>query len=200
MPYNPAIHIRKRLRLKDYDYSKPNLFFVTICCQDRRHLFGHVENGVMILNDAGKMVKKWYFELENKYPDKKCHEMVVMPNHVHFILENAPPGSTTQGRPYVGDPAVVGPDDFYGIQITQSKYGMHNEKYQSNLFDAIGWFKTMTTNEYIRGVKQSNWQRFNKRVWQRSYFERIVRSDLAYFNISRYIRNNPMNWTRDRMK
>lgn len=57
----------------------------------------------------------------------------------------------------------------------------------------------MTTNEYIRGVKQSNLQRFNKRIWQRSYFERIVRSDLAYFFISRYIRNNPVNWTKDRM-
>jgi hypothetical protein len=86
--YNPLIHNRKSIRLKGYDYSKAGLYFITICCQDMTCLFGEIINGEMILNDAGKMVETWYNELENKYPDKRCHEMVVMPNHFHCIIEN----------------------------------------------------------------------------------------------------------------
>lgn len=82
------------MRLKDYDYSKSGLYFITICIDRLKNPgmmpFGHVENGKMILNDAGKMVEKWYWELENKYPDKRCHKMVIMPNHIHFIIENMP--------------------------------------------------------------------------------------------------------------
>ena len=85
---NPHYHQRKSIRLKGYDYSKAGLYFITICVQNRMCLFGTVEKGNMFLNDAGQMVEKWYYELENKYPDKRCHEMVVMPNHFHCIIEN----------------------------------------------------------------------------------------------------------------
>jgi len=88
--YKFKIHNRKSIRLKDYDYSKAGLYFITICVQNRLCLFGNVDNGNMVLNDAGQMVLKWYNELENKYPDKKCHEMVIMPNHFHCIIENMP--------------------------------------------------------------------------------------------------------------
>ncbi len=91
MPYNPKIHHRKSIRLKGYDYSQAGLYFITICVQDRACLFGDVVNGIMMLNDAGKMVEKWYFELENKFPEIRCHEMVVMPNHFHCIIENVGP-------------------------------------------------------------------------------------------------------------
>ena len=86
--YNPNKHHRKSIRLKGYDYSQAGLYFITICCQNKVHLFGNVINKQMILNDAGKMIEKWFNELQNKFPDVKCHEMVVMPNHIHFIIEN----------------------------------------------------------------------------------------------------------------
>ena len=93
--YNPHIHHRRSIRLKGYDYSRAGLYFITICVQDRACLFGGTVGGTVgastqgypygspsiILNDAGNMVERWYYELENKYPDKRCHEMVVMPNH-----------------------------------------------------------------------------------------------------------------------
>lgn len=66
MTHNPYIHHRRSIRFKEYDYSQAGLYFITICCQDRKHLLGHIENGEMILNNAGIMVEKWYFELENK--------------------------------------------------------------------------------------------------------------------------------------
>lgn len=86
--YNPNIHHRRSIRLKGYDYSQAGLYFVTICVQNREHLFGNIKNGEMILNDAGQMVEKWYYELENKFPDIKCDAMIVMPNHFHCIIEN----------------------------------------------------------------------------------------------------------------
>lgn len=105
MPYNPKIHHRKSIRLKGYDYSQPGLYFVTICVQDRACLFGDVVAGKMMLNDAGKMVEKWFFELKNKFPDIQCHEMVVMPNHFHCIIENVGPvmpvGPAVLGQTYV---------------------------------------------------------------------------------------------------
>jgi putative transposase len=85
---------RKNLRLKGYDYSNRGLYFITICVQNRECLFGEIigealcAHPEMILNDAGRMVEKWFQKLEDKYPDKTIYEMVVMPNHLHGIIEN----------------------------------------------------------------------------------------------------------------
>src|SRR5690554_4159857 len=88
MSFNPNIHNRRSIRLKDYDYSLKGLYFITICCQNRVCRFGDIVEAKMVLNDAGIMIDKWYNELENKFHDIKCHEMVIMPNHIHFIVEN----------------------------------------------------------------------------------------------------------------
>ena len=107
--YNPHIHHRRSIRLKGFDYSREGLYFVTICVQNRACLFGDVENGVMILNDMGRMVEKWYYELQNKFQDMKCREMVVMPNHFHCIVENV---GTSVGAT-VGADLCVCPDDLH---------------------------------------------------------------------------------------
>ncbi len=59
-----------------------------ICTHNNKCLFGEIADGKMQLNDAGKMVEKWYFELMNKFPDIRCGEHVVMPNHFHYIIHN----------------------------------------------------------------------------------------------------------------
>ena len=87
MSYNPLIHHRRSIRLKGYDYSQAGLYFITICVQDRLHLFGKIHDGHIQHNEVGKMVSHWYNALENKFPKIKCHEMVVMPNHFHCIIE-----------------------------------------------------------------------------------------------------------------
>ena len=104
MTYNPKIHNRKRMRIEGYDYSKPGKHFITICCQNRVCLFGEIVDGKMILNYAGKMVEKWYFEIQNKYPDKRCLEMVIMPNHFHCVIENVDVPNV--GFPNLGFPNV----------------------------------------------------------------------------------------------
>ena len=88
MIYKPKIHHRRSIRIKEYDYSQAGLYFLTICYQNRVCVFGNIINGEMILNDAGKMIEKQYFELENKFPDIRCQEMIAMPNHFHSIIQN----------------------------------------------------------------------------------------------------------------
>ena len=186
--YNPDKHHRKSIRLKGYDYSQAGLYFITICCQNKVHLFGNVINKQMILNDAGKMIEKWFNELQNKFPDVKCHEMVVMPNHIHFIIENI--GS-------VGADLRVCPNDS-NISKTEKRVSeILGEHAGSPLHRVLQWFKTMSTNEYIRGVKNNNWIPFDGKLWQRNYWEHIIRNDQSHQKISDYIINNPSKWNDD---
>jgi REP element-mobilizing transposase RayT len=186
--YNPDKHHRKSIRLKGYDYSQAGLYFITICCQNRVHLFGNVINKQMILNDAGKMIEKWFNELQNKFPDVKCHEMVVMPNHIHFIIENI--GS-------VGADLCVCPNDSNFPKTEKRVSEILGEHAGSPLHRVLQWFKTMSTNEYIRGVKNNNWIPFDGKLWQRNYWEHIIRNDQSYQKISDYIINNPSKWNDD---
>lgn len=93
MNFNPVTHHRRSIRLRGTDYSQAGLYFITLVVQNRLHLFGRIENGEMILNHAGHAIEKWYREIEYKYPDKRCHEMIAMPNHFHCIIENVHNGN-----------------------------------------------------------------------------------------------------------
>jgi REP element-mobilizing transposase RayT len=132
----------------------------------------------MNLNDAGKMVEKWYYELENKFPEIKCHQMIVMPDHFHCILQIVNSNDIT-----VGADLCVCPD----MCVCPSVHRV------------VQWFKTMTTNEYIRGVKTKKWQSFRGKLWQRNYYEHIIRNKRSYQNISAYILKNPAKWTENRI-
>ena len=206
--YNPQIHHRRSIRLKGYDYSQKGLYFVTICVKNRKCLFGEIINQQMILNDAGKMVEKWYFELENKFPDIKCHEHIVMPNHFHCIVENT--GFNVGADLRVCPDDVSSPDKEKGGHVGPPLRIPDNKIDQSNLDDSIfgehpgsplwrilQWFKTMSTNEYIRNVKTNDWPRFEGKLWQRDYWEHIIRDEKSYFAISEYIINNPRKWDND---
>ncbi len=245
MKYNPKIHNRRSIRLKGYDYAQAGLYFVTLCVQNRKCLFGRIEKGEMILNDAGKMVEKWYHELMNKYPDIQCHEMIVMPNHFHCILENVgvvvgedlsvgadlrvcpvvddhslDNGETNKpilgepSDPILGEPTgsiLVEPTGPILVEPTGSILGeptgsilgepsgsILGEHVGSPLHAVVQWFKTMSTNEYIRGVKNLGWERFDGKLWQRNYYEHIIRNEKSFHRISNYIANNPAKWDDDK--
>ncbi len=105
-PYSPDIHHRRSIRLKGYDYASEGLYFVTMCVQNRECLFGEIINNEIVLNDAGRMVEKWYNKTQDKFRDIVCHEMIIMPNHFHCIWENvglhgaSAVGADTWVRPY----------------------------------------------------------------------------------------------------
>jgi REP element-mobilizing transposase RayT len=184
---------RRSIRLPGYDYSRPGAYFVTICTQNRECLFGQITNGQMILNHAGQGVGKWFHELENKFPDIRCDEYIIMPNHVHFIVINV--GADLRVCPDNGQSHRIAPTNPWNCIMTDKSSGEHTG---SPLHVVVQWFKTMTTNEYIRGVKQYGWPRFDGKLWPRNYYEHIIRNDNDLSHIREYIVNNPSTWEGDR--
>lgn len=162
-------HNRRSFRLKGYDYSTDGLYFLTICCQNRKCMFGNIHDGEMILNDAGLMIEYWYKKLESKFPQIRCHEMMIMPNHFHCVIE-------IKFVPMKANDTLEAPITINSI---------------------VQWFKTMTTNDYIKGVKQRQWVRFKGKLWQRNYWDHIIRNQKSYDLIADYIINNPINWEND---
>lgn len=174
MKYDPEIHHRRSVRLHEYDYSSEGLYFVTICVQNKKCLFGRIEEGEMKMNEVGRMVEEWYQKIPTKFDDIHCMEFIIMPNHFHCILHN------------VGADPCVRPN-------------ASNEPTGSSLSRVIQWFKTMTTNEYIRNVKNNHWTPFDKRLWQRNYYEHIIRNQRSYEEIANYIVTNPLRWKEDQL-
>jgi putative transposase len=173
--YNPALHHRRSIRLKGYDYSKEGLYFITICVQNRLHLFGHVENLEMHLNDAGLMIGNEWLALCDRYPNIALHEWVIMPNHFHAILEilDGTAHSNHKDTPLPKNPT---------------------------LGQMLGAFKSITTVEYIRNVNTHKWQPFDNKLWQRNYWEHIIRTDEENERIAEYIVNNPKKWDEDTLR
>ncbi|MHB9073095.1 MAG: YraN family protein [Desulfobaccales bacterium] len=162
---------RKSARLPEYDYSQEGAFFVTVCVQNREGLLGRILNGEMHLNQAGSAVARWWKELERKFPPVKIDEYyVVMPNHFHGIVVIS---------------ELSGPD------VEGGHAGPPLQK-------IVQWFKTMSTNEYIHGVKEHGWKPFKGQLWQRSFYEHVIRNDEALNRIREYIKYNPQRWDSDR--
>jgi putative transposase len=118
-------------------------------------------------------------DLPNKYKNVELDEFTMMPNHLHGII-------------IVGADLRVCPDNNQGEHT-----GSPLQKPVS-LSRIVQWFKTMTTNEYIKGVRNSNWLSFNKRLWQRNYYEHIIRDENELNRIRKYIIENPLKWDLDR--
>ena len=219
MTYDSFKHHRRSIRLKGYNYAGPGAYFVTMRAQNPEWFFGEIVNGVMELNDPGRMIEKWYLKLADKYPTVQCGEYVVMPDHFHAIIIIVEVDPTIGVNPTVGVDRTVGPNQTVGADpricprpdiITPEKssecerfgakgehMGSPRQRQRTSLSTVMQWFKTMTTNEYIRGVKNDSWKPFNRRLWQRDYYEHIIRDQGEFDRIRQYIIYNPMNWDKD---
>jgi REP element-mobilizing transposase RayT len=189
--YNPARHRRRSIRLAGFDYASSGWYFVTLCVQHRLCLFGEVNDDAVRLTDAGRMVEDWWHRLPTRFPAVRLDAFVVMPNHVHGIvgITNNP----ITDNPTVGaDPCVRPPSERGTIPDQGAHVG-------APLPQIIQWWKTMTTNAYIRGVRAEGWVPFDGRLWQRNYWERVVRDERELDLARRYIAENPLRWHLDRM-
>ena len=159
---------RRSVRLRGYDYSQPGAYFVTICTQGRACLFGEIVHGELLLNETGEMIKDRWFRLADRYPGVSLDAFIVMPNHLHGLLLLDALPPDAKGQ----SPAV-------------------------ELARIVQWFKTGTTYDYIDGVRTKGWVPFERRLWQRNYYEHIVRNEAAYLRIAAYIEANPSRWHDD---
>ncbi len=133
----------------------------------------------MVLNDAGQMIERWWQKLPQKFPMIDMDAHVIMPNHVHGII--AIVGAAPRGRPEHPDAEDGGQP--HGVTPT--------------LGTMIDWLKTMTTNEYIRSVREHQWQPFPGKLWQRNYYEHVIRNEQDLKSVREYIVNNPVGWDKD---
>lgn len=175
---------RHSIRLKNYDYSSNGAYFITICTQDRLEIFGSV--GVDLCVDP-----KQTGQTPRSAPTicMKLNATGKMVNNWWLKIPNKFPDielATFQ----------IMPNHVHGIIIINGNGQTHRSA--PTIGTIIQWFKTMTTNEYIKNVKQLNWPMFNKRVWQRNYWEHVIRNEKDFDQISQYIINNPLMWDRDK--
>jgi putative transposase len=216
MKFNPDIHKRRSIRLRRHDYSLPGLYFVTVCVNNRLCLFGDIIDHVMMINAAGTMIGYWWNELSNKFPNIKLDEYVVMPNHFHGIMEIQDEQETEAGRTRRCAPTVESPNvgvnrKFRANPQVRPYVGVDLRVYPltlgsclpdppgASLHKILQWFKTMTTNEYIRNERQNVWPAFDKKLWQRNYYEHVIRNQQALSEMRHYIIENPHNWKDDDM-
>lgn len=195
MKYDPEKHHRRSVRLRGYDYSQAGAYFVTICTPDRDCLFGDVADGVMRLNDAGRVVERCWHEIPIHFPHVELDEFVIMPNHVHGVIVIVGAGSPRPNnasyagfpRPYVASGAEIktGAGTKTGAVTAPLR--------RATLGQMVAYFKYQSTKHIniMRGTPGIP-------IWQRNYYEHIIRDDESLNRIREYIINNPMQWALDR--
>jgi REP element-mobilizing transposase RayT len=180
---NPAAHHRRSIRLPGRDYGRPNGYFVTVCVLEKMCLFGAVQNGEMILNDNGKIVSEEWKGLGRRFSSVYLDAWVVMPNHLHGIVWL---------REVSGDSAVAQQVGTQQRAPTHSDSAPESAVKRKPLGQIVGAFKTAVTrriNERDGTVGQT--------IWQRNYYERVIRNQQELLRTQTYIRANPSQWPRD---
>jgi putative transposase len=163
MKFDPRIHHRKSIRLSDFAYAQAGLYYVTIVTYKRERLFGDVEQGRMFLSEIGEWVQAGWHEIPAHHPHALLHAFVVMPDHLHGIVEITPDSDA--------------PHRAHAFQQMAAK----------SLATIVNGFKGAIT----RKCRQE--QRVHD-VWQRGYYERVIRNEQEYAHFSDYIHGNPARW------
>jgi len=177
---------RRSIRLQGYDYAQAGAYYITICVRKRECLFGEIVDGEMRLNDAGRMVQKCWDDIPVHFPHVELDEFVVMPNHVHGIVLII---NTVAANATVDANATVGPN----IDVVRAKNFSPQQQPRGT---------SKTIGSIIRGFKigVTKWMRQNTvihNVWQRNYYEHIIRDKDDLDRIREYILRNPAQWESD---
>jgi REP element-mobilizing transposase RayT len=176
MTYDPDIHHRRSIRLKGFDYSSNNAYFVTVCVEKRRCLLGEIVNTEMVLNENGKVVVECWTDLPNHYSNIQLDKYVVMPNHFHGIIQ------------------------ICGVELKADSVLPERAGYKPAPTNTHG------LSEIVRGFKTFSARRINtmlrisgKAFYQRNYYEHVIRNDYDLNRIRDYILTNPANWQSDEL-
>ena len=170
---------RRSIRLEHYDYSQPRAYFITICTQNRESLFGSISNDVMKLNRFGIVVQQFWENVVLHFNNVELDCHVVMPNHVHCIL-NLHSKIIVRG----------GHDD------REDGYGNREDGHDDRaptVGKIVAYYKYQTT-KLINDLRGTG----IKKVWQRNYYEHIIRNEKSLQKIREYIINNPRLWQKDK--
>ena len=224
--YNPNIHHRRSIRLKGYDYSQAGLYFITICCQDRICRFGDVVNREMKLNEYGQIAYNEWLKTPEIRPNVELGEFIIMPNHMHGIIRlygrgelHSPEISNELHSPEISNelhsPEIS--NELHSPEMTNELHSpemtneLHSPEISNELHSPDNWgvcktplrSPSQTIGAIVRGYKSSVTKQlgllgFDGKLWQRNYYEHIIRNEKSYQTISEYIVNNPAKWADDK--
>ena len=195
---------RRSIRLKGYDYSQTGSYFITICARDRESLFGDIKDEQVILNKNGLVVQRWWGESKIRFKEIELDEFVVMPNHFHGIIHIA--STPTVGAihelplhelPLHENPIKNGrihPSQTFPVGAIHELVAENDPRQRRKMLipQIIGWFK-MNSSKNINQIRNSP----GIPVWQRNYYDHIIRHDDELNQIREYIINNPIKWDYD---
>ena len=170
MAENPVSR-RRSIRLKAYDYSRPGAYFVTLCTHDREYLFGKVANDTMLLNSYGQITEDEWLRTPQVRTEVELDVFVVMPNHLHGIVWMKETGADSARRAHGHAPLRRQPRSLGAL---------------------VAGFKSGVTKR-VNALRCTP----NARVWQRNYYERVVRNEEELERVREYIINNPIRWALD---
>jgi REP element-mobilizing transposase RayT len=217
---------RQSIRLKDYDYSAQGSYFVTLVTQDRVHLFGKIENGKMNLNSVGKIVAEEWKNTVQLRPNTILGEFIIMPDHMHMIvtiisqIKNKDEQEWTHSNPQ-GPSHTIGAiiRGFKGastkkinlflnstgeLQFARKELQFARKESQFALKSSKSLCKSSQfarkSAQSPRKSSQFEPSEFNKtKIWQRNYYEHIIRNQVDYSRIEQYIIDNPTNWKKKKL-
>jgi len=217
MPYNPNIHHRRSIRLTGYDYTQQGAYFVTICTHQRNCLFGEIVDGEIKLNTNGEIARGSWLSIPRHFQNVELDEFVIMPNHLHGIIlivnNSKAEYSEMEGEALANQDFLQSRSKSEGEALVIS-----NNQNQQNLSSQcfaptvnvgetikINGTKTQSLAAIIQNYKSVSTRQINRInkakgnvVWQRNYYEHIIRDEEALNNIRQYIFNNPINWAEDK--
>ena len=222
MKYDPKRRRSESIRLKGYDYSQPGAYFVTICSYNRIPIFGHVVDGEMHLNEYGKVVDEFWDNVALHFPNVEIDVSVVMPNHVHAVIVIKDTGEGTsplqKNRPTLGQKdagegtsplqknrSTLGQKDkgegTSPLQGNRPVLGQRDkgegtsplQKNKPTLGQIVAYYKYQT----IKLIKQMG-VRHDKPVWQKDYYDHIIRNEDDLNEVRQYVLYNSSKWEMDK--
>jgi putative transposase len=192
--FDPQKHHRRSIRLKGYDYTSEGAYYVTIVVQTRQCLFGEIVDREMNLNEYGRIIQKWWNEIPIHFPNVKVGAFITMPNHVHGILfiindrrgevlspQNPPQNDLNQNY------NVINPN------LTKTQGGETPTQRKPSLGQIIAYFKYQSTKE-INAIDRMG---VISKLWQRNYYEHVIRNERELQQKTDYILDNPSRWDED---
>ena len=182
--YDPQKHHRRSIRLPAHDYSHPGAYFITLVTYQRDCLFGNIVEGEMQLSAMGQVAEEHWRLIPQHFPQVELGAYVIMPNHVHGIIiinggSNASAFERTGTTVSCPDMSCPGP--------AREKFG---KPVKGSIPTIIRSYKASVTRRIHQELNASG-------IWQRNYYERIIRNDAEYNRIHVYIESNPANWVMD---
>ncbi|MEQ8962964.1 MAG: transposase [Coleofasciculus sp. C2-GNP5-27] len=182
MKFDPQKHHRRSIRLKGYNYAEPGAYFITICTYQRQCWFGNIRDGKMYLNQIGKIVAQEWINSGQIRPSLQLEQWVIMPNHVHGIV-------------IITDTNTVGAHRYAPLPTPQnrpSKQSVIPPRKPRSLSSFVAGFKSAVTIK-INTIRQTS----NPPIWQRNYYESILREQDSLNTVRQYIIHNPQQWMND---